>query len=112
MPAYDIPQSTAGAKTLNFQNTYPNALKGGKIPKDEVIEILLQPGCVGLRYYFALDNTSNPNAIQVIMVGVDQNGNDILQAAPNQPPNPTAKLKGGTWTCPPNCSTGNELNHL
>ncbi|HUM46345.1 MAG TPA: hypothetical protein PLD84_05425 [Chitinophagales bacterium] len=109
---HDITLVNAAAKTLNFQNSYPNALKGGKIPKDEIIEILLQSGCVGLRYYFALDNTANPNAIHVVLVGVDQNGNDIVPSAPGQPANPAAKLKDGAWGCPPNCSTANDLNHL
>lgn len=109
---HDITYAKAALKTQHFQTAYPKAVKGGKLPNNEVMEILSEPGCVGLRYYFALDSTSDIQAIQIVLVGVDQYGNDIVPAAPDGHINPNAKLKNGAWVCPPNCSTPNELNHL
>jgi hypothetical protein len=104
MSSHDISLTVAAAKTLNFQNAYTSAIKGGKFPKDDISEILNQSGCVGLRYYFALDNSSSPNSIHVVLCGVDSSGNDMIATG--------AKLKDQAWPCPPHCGTSNELNHV
>ncbi len=104
---HDILLPNAAFKTLNFQTSYSNALKGGKFPKEDIIEILQQPGCVALRYYFALDNTTNTNAIHIILCGVNSEGNDMLPSEGSQ-----GKLKDNAITCPPYCGAPNELNHI
>ena len=110
MPAHDILLAAASTKTQNFQSTYTNAAKGGAFPKDDVMDILQQPGCVGLRYYFALDNTGTPNAIHVVLCGIDANG-DMLTVTTNGVTT-DAKLKDAAMICPPNCTTSNSLNHI
>lgn len=110
MSVHDIPLSTASTKTQNFQTVYPTLAKGGAFPKDEVIQILSQAGCVGLRYYFALDNTTAPNALHVVLCGIDANG-DMLTITVNGVTT-DAKLKDAAIICPPNCATGNSLNHI
>ena len=104
---HDILLANAAVKTLNFQNSYLGALKGGKIPKEDILDILQQQGCVELRYYFALDNTTNTNAIHIILCGVNAEGNDILPIVGRE-----AKLKDNAWPCPPHCGSANELNHI
>ncbi|MBA4313143.1 MAG: hypothetical protein C0417_11000 [Chlorobiaceae bacterium] len=73
------------------------AIKGGLFWKEYVQKLLDQPGCVALRYYYALDDKGNPT---IVLVGVDGDGNDmtngiILEISP---------------FCPPICSISNSLN--
>ncbi|HEY2804345.1 MAG TPA: hypothetical protein VGI92_00645 [Gemmatimonadales bacterium] len=48
-----------------------SAVAATRIPLDR---ILAQPGCVGVRMYFALNPDMTPT---LVMVGVDEAGNDI-----------------------------------
>lgn len=105
-------QSAAATRTLNFQTAFPNSNKGVKFSKDDVLEIIQQENCIAMRAYFALDSSGNPNGLQILLVGVDENGDDIIQSGAGQHNTSTAKLKGGTWICPPACGVANDLNHL
>ena len=59
--------------------------------------ILEQPGCVGIRAYPGEDADGS---VSTILVGVDADGNDMVNGELMQDP----------FTCPPECSDGNELN--
>jgi hypothetical protein len=59
--------------------------------------ILDQPGCVGIRIYPGEDEDGT---ISTILVGVDAEGNDMVNGALMQDP----------VTCPPVCSDANDFN--
>jgi hypothetical protein len=77
----------------------------------EVLEkILNQPGCMGLRIYYAMDDNSKK---QLIIVGADEKGNNMW---PSKGPKPKKgkKMLGGSdgnttvdnsRPCPPYCSS-------
>ena len=101
VPTHDITILAASAQTQNFQATHPGLTKGGKFPKADVLELLSQTGCSELRYYFGVADPAKPNDITIVLVGVDSNGNDMVN-----------KLKNAASPCPPWCGGSNLLNHL
>ena len=77
-------------------NTGTIALAAGG---DLVSQILSQTGCKGVRFYFALDAD---NQIQLVLVGVDENGDDMYEGV----------LVDRLSICPPKCSAKNALNGI
>lgn len=67
------------------------------VGKNLVNSILGQTGCMGIRMYFALDEDGNN---QLVLVGVDANGDDMTAGVIVDKLNP----------CPKQCSTKNALN--
>lgn len=74
--------------------------------KDIIQKMLNQPGCMGIRIYYAIDDKGQK---QLILVGADEKGNNMWPSK-----SPKAKGKklmdgGGNITtdqsspCPPNC---------
>lgn len=87
----------AAVITKRHQAADPKSVKGGAFHKDQVLELLNQPGCVGLRVYYGRDTTGAPN---LVLTGIDSADSD---------------LTGGTileifYPCPPFCGGGNPLN--
>ena len=82
----------------NFKN-HPTAptIKGGYFARNIFEKILAQPGCVGIRYYYAALDDGSPT---MVLVGVDSNGNDMEQGV----------IAEKVWPCPPLCSPSNQLN--
>ncbi len=62
-----------------------------------VLELLQQPGCVGLRYYRGRTKTGEAS---MVLVGVDGEGNDMVHGI----------VIDHSLPCPPWCSDGNVLN--
>jgi len=82
----------------NFKN-FPSApsIKGGSFSRDIFDQILAQPGCSGIRYYYAKKDDGTPT---IVLVGVDGGGNDM-----------TAGILGDeNIPCPPVCGSPNQLN--
>jgi hypothetical protein len=65
--------------------------------KNAITQTLSQPGCVGIRLYYAKHEDGSPS---LVMVGVDRNGNDIVKGHVSQK----------TVPCPPFCGDWNQLN--
>ena len=91
--SHKIPLEQAVALTRRRR---ADMIKGGFFFRDELDELLAQPGCAGIRIYFGRDDKS---ADGVIVVGVDQDGKDMT---------------GGTVMdviipCPPFCDDGSAL---
>lgn len=82
----------------NFKNapTAPTT-KGGYFVRSIFDKIFSQPGCVGLRYYYA---KKDDGTATLVLVGVDGGGNDMIQGV----------LGDEGWPCPPNCGAPNQLN--
>ncbi len=82
----------------NFKN-HPTAptIKSGLFARNIFEKILAQPGCVGIRYYYAALDDGSPT---MVLVGVDTNGNDIEQGI----------IAETIFPCPPICGSPNQLN--
>jgi len=73
------------------------SIKGGLFLRKELDELLAQSGCAGLRYYYGRKSKGQDT---LILVGVDKEGNDIVQGV----------VLEETFICPPICGTANVLN--
>jgi hypothetical protein len=71
-----ITLSEAQEMTHAFQNSsqFQNLTKACMIDKNAYQQVIDQPGCVGLRTYFALNSSQ---MLTIVVVGVDENGNDL-----------------------------------
>ncbi|MGH2645114.1 MAG: hypothetical protein ACRDE2_14265 [Chitinophagaceae bacterium] len=90
----------AAERTSLFRNEYvthrfdkEEVIKANMFSKETILEVLNQPGCCGIRIY----NSVNPQGIdpvtksqgpvrELLLVGTDSNGNDILTTADYAPP--------------------------
>ncbi len=83
---------------LNQIGSLLNGVKGYKIDKAALQALMDQEGCVSVRFYLALNGILPPE-LTLVAVGVDVNGNDMLELVMDH-----------LGICPPDCSEPNELN--
>ncbi|MCA8829113.1 hypothetical protein [Hymenobacter pini] len=103
--------------TRNYRNQNPGGVKGHCISAAILNDLLSQPGCVGVRAYYGLDDNGAP---KLILVGYDSNDNDILSstatAARGVMDEESSSLTSSSQIatalppCPPCCSIDNPLN--
>lgn len=93
-----ISLSDAAAMTAAYRTANPNGTKGHFFGVNQVMKILNQTGCVGLRIYYGKDTTTGGR--QLVMVGVDSSENDLTSGV----------ILDRSVTCPPYCGGGNTLN--
>jgi hypothetical protein len=91
-----ITPQEAAAMTAKYRDKNPNKVKAHYLGKTKIQQLLDQSGAVGIRIYYGIDET---NKQQVILVGVNSSGNDILSLI----------LDRG-MPCPSDCSEQNILN--
>jgi hypothetical protein len=91
-----FPLETAAEWTANYRKNNPNGIKAHFFGMNIINEILAQEGCVGIRSYYALDDSG---VQQLIMVGVDKDENDLYEGI----------IGEKSVICPPYCSTTNPL---
>jgi len=77
LPARDhrISLQEAAALTKRHRDARADAEKAGAFHKDQVIEMLSQPGCEGLRIYHGISGEGKP---AFVLVGIDGDGKDLL----------------------------------
>jgi len=82
----------------NFRS-FPSVptIKGGYIGRNAFDKVLAQPGCVGIRFYYAQKDDGSP---ALVLVGVDGAGNDLTQGP----------LVDEILPCPPFCPGPSPLN--
>jgi hypothetical protein len=75
----------------------PRGERGGMFARAAVEELLLQPGCAGLRFYYGRreDGTS-----ALVLIGVDEGGNDMTDG----------DVLDSHYPCPPYCPTPSQLS--
>ncbi|MDI6765385.1 MAG: hypothetical protein QME52_00930 [Bacteroidota bacterium] len=73
-----------------------DAIKGGLFWKEYLQKLLDQPGCVAMRYYYAVDNDGKNT---IVLTGVNSNGDDITEGV---------LLELAPW-CPPWCPSNKDL---
>ena len=96
---HQISPTDAKRYIQNYRNnpTPDSSYKGGYFWREILDTILVQPGCAGIRYYYAKMDNGTPT---IVVVGVDASGND---------------MDGGvigefTLPCPPYCDTNGSLS--
>lgn len=95
---HDIPLSEAAEWTKNYRDTIaPDDTISHYFGKAAIQAILNQDGCVGIRIYYALDNTGQK---QLIVVGANAARNDLY----------TGLLAERSIRCPQDCPAANPLN--
>lgn len=60
----------------NFQQNNPGHTHAFYFGRELFENILIEPGCVGIRVYYAEDDQRNP---KMVVIGVDKQGNNILK---------------------------------
>lgn len=73
--------------------------KGGYISKDSIVSVLEQDGCVGIRYYYGLNEEEQQ---ELVIVGVNSSTNDIIDDE--------AVCLDRCIPCPDVCGENNILN--
>ena len=76
-----ISRAAARALMSNYRNSPAYAandqINGILFGKDHIEDLLAQPGCKGIRIYYGKDGTANTDSPQLILVGIDIDGNDM-----------------------------------
>ena len=130
-PPYDhrVSLKYASKLTRNYRESIPAADKTGFFSKQAVVDLLKQPGVIGMRYYHGLDDKG---CYHLVLVGTDREGRDIVESKGGRPTKivnstdakalvekaATAKsVTGGTavildthYPCPPWCPPAGPLN--
>ena len=72
------------------------AERGGHFPKGVVEQVLTQPGCAGLRFYFG---TKPDGTLALVLVGMDEHERDITDGV----------IVEDFFPCPPFCDATSSL---
>ncbi len=75
----------------------PHEFRAGAYDKTQMLELLNQKGCAGIRIYLARDAKGDST---YVAVGVDASGEDMTSGT----------ILEETWICPPYCATSSPLN--
>lgn len=95
---HDLELPVAARYTANYRRTINQGeKKGGYFGEDAILELLAQRNCIGLRYYYGIDDEGNQ---VLVLVGVTPEGNDIIDG----------RILERSWPCPNICSESNVLN--
>lgn len=95
-----ISLNDAAALTAEYRNGQSSPVLGHFYGKENLLKLLNQSGCLGIRIYHGIDAaTASP---ELVLVGADANENDILAASP--------LILDGSSKCPPSCGNNNSLN--
>ncbi len=84
--------------TANYRNTIqPGDVIAEFLGKEKILELLSQEGCVGIRFYYAINDSGEKI---LVLAGADSNENDMENGL---------ILENG-YPCPPFCPKKNLLN--
>jgi hypothetical protein len=72
----EISHELAGSFVHNYMEKFPNDMISYHIGRNIIEHILAQPGCVGMRFYNALNEEGKKT---LVYVGMDASGNDIVK---------------------------------
>jgi hypothetical protein len=72
----EISHELAADFTAAFEKAYPLENRGFTLGRNIIDQILAQPGCVGLRFYNALNETGERT---FVYVGIAADGKDIVK---------------------------------
>lgn len=72
----EISHEMAADFVRSYEKTYPSATIGYTVGRNIIDQILAQPGCVGLRFYNAINEFGQTT---LVYVGVDAQGSDMMK---------------------------------
>lgn len=93
----EFPLDLAAKWTANYRKSNPGGTIAHLFGFRVILRILAQEDCLGLRIYYALDDEGKQ---QLIVAGVDKNGNDLYKGI----------LAERSVPCPHRCGEANPLN--
>ena len=97
---YFISFEEGASMTQRYRDSMqPSQIKGGFISKEDLIALLNQNDCNGIRVYFGLNEN---NGQELVFAAVNDFGNDIIGE--------NKLCIGNMSKCPPNCGASNILN--
>jgi hypothetical protein len=98
LPARDhhITLAEAAALTRRHRDAKVSAEKSGAFHKDQVLKLLGQKGCVGLRIHYG---RNADGTMALVLTGIDATDSDL-----------TGDIIEKHFPCPPFCGDGNTLN--
>lgn len=95
---HSITLEAAAKLTKKYRDSvHAQDIKGGFFGRDAIQELLDQDECVGIRYYYGLDEN---NVKVMVLVGAKADEDDLDHGA----------LKEASLLCPPRCGKNNPLN--
>lgn len=94
---HSISLTAAASLTANYRANHPGDVQGFYYGKTDILAILAQSDCIGIRIYFGEDEGGDP---KLVICGVLANEDDIDQGL---------LAEFGT-ACPPSCGSSNSLN--
>jgi hypothetical protein len=97
LPPRDHHISLDDAVALVQRHRAGAAIQAGAFAKDQLLEVLNQAACAGLRLYHGRDAAGLPT---LVVVGMDKDGNDLTSGT----------LLEYNIPCPPFCGAANALN--
>lgn len=72
----EISRDTANDFVKAYEQAYPNENRGYHLGRNIIEKILAQPGCVGMRFYYGLNEAGQKT---LVYVGLDADGKDIVK---------------------------------
>lgn len=95
-----ITRETAKKWTANYTSKNPGTIRGHYFGNEIIQQILNQTNCSGIRIYYALDDKGGK---QLLLVGVDYAGNDLLPAEGNTLDGSGNIIADASFPCPDYC---------
>jgi hypothetical protein len=86
----------AAAHTRRHREAKVHEVKAGAFHKDQVLELLNQAGCVGLRVHLGRNPDGSPT---VVLTGIDATDSDLVKGS----------ILEQWFPCPPICGAANAL---
>jgi hypothetical protein len=78
-----ISRTAARTLMLNYRNSPAfaanNQIEGILFGREQIEDILALPECVGIRVYYGKDGVSITDPPQLILVGIDSEGGDLVE---------------------------------
>ena len=72
----EISHETAADFVKAYEQAHPTEVRGYVVGRNIIDQILAQPGCVGMRFYYGLNEEGQKT---LVYVGVDAEGKDIVK---------------------------------
>jgi hypothetical protein len=91
-----ISLTDAAVITKRYRDAKDSSVKSGAFHKDQVLSMLGQAGCVGLRVHYGRNADGSP---ALVLTGIDAADNDL-----------TGEILEIHYPCPPFCGAANPLN--
>ena len=104
-----IPLEEAIQWTKNYRDKHkePGEIRAHAFGSNIIKEVMGQPGCVGMRIYYALDDKDNKH---LLLVGIDKDGNDQIPSNDQTKTSSSGGVVGDRSTnCPPDCAVNSPL---